>query len=133
MNPLKWFYQAPSLLILCLLLGATSISPPCLAAPFSQKEFCKNLTRDKSRQAFLFDETGVEPLPHFDLGHLDITTNRQDADYLMSSKRFRLVLFPKRLHFESLAGGALIDGKAVKPRCPSTNELTFPRNFVFQG
>ena len=108
---------------LCFALAALLVFPaPSYAAEFSEKIFCEHFKRNKSLQAFLFDETGTKLLSHFDLGQLDVTTDRFDADYLMSSKRFRLVLFPRKLRFQSLASGALINGKAIKPRCSSTNE-----------
>lgn len=136
MNPLKQFYQAPSLLILCLSLAATSVSTPSLAVPFSQKEFCKNLTRDKSRQAFLFNAAGTELLPHFDIGHLDATKDKVDSDYLMSLQQFRLVLFPKRLEFDNFDTQSIgLIKKKVPAQCPLTSEYILnvgvvARNFM---
>ena len=99
MKPLFWVFVAKKPAIALMTLLATA---PALADNFSQIDFCKTLSHEKSSRAFLFDETGKQLLTHFDLGHLDVVTDGK-GDFIVAPRKFRLVFFPKRLVLENFS------------------------------
>lgn len=87
-------------------------------------DYCRTLTRQKTAQAVLFDESGIQVTEKLNLGNLDqsLLASYKD-DFLFSKKKFRLVLYPKKLKLETLCSQSFcVELKKVKSQCSSTSE-----------
>lgn len=134
MNRIKQSFRTSKLATLFCAILVTLLVTPSLATPNSQKMFCNSFAGEKSNRAFLFNATGTELLTHFDIGHLDVAKNKLDADYIISSQQFRLVLFPKRLEFDNYDTQSIgLWKKKIQARCPLTSEYILNVGVVAQN
>ena len=123
MKRINLFFSMPRPVILFCTILVTMHASPALSTPPTKNEFCNSFVGEKSNRAYLFDATGTKLLHHFDIGHLDAAKNKLDSDYIMSSQEFRLVLFPKRLEFDSYDTQSIgLQKKKIQARCTLTSE-----------
>lgn len=111
--------------ILALFFILVTESTSTLAANKLNASFCKSIAKNKTHQAFLFDDEGTQ-IDVIDIGTVRLDELKFESDFAVPGKLFRVVLTSKKMHMDSICTlSSCIYQHEKKSLCPSTKEYVF--------